>query len=575
MTVMRILRVLSVMLATAGLIDPAIRLQRHVPAPVRLVADADDPDASAVAGRLRAALGGTVDFRLDKADGAIPTVLIGDARDDAIGDGDGPLSVVSLEESPSLAIVDAPGTISLMPGSATRIPVTLHGVGLAGRTTAVVLEQDGVELARVDHAWKGEGSANVHLPYIAPVAGARRLTVRVEPAAAERRLRDNQADILAMTTDRPARVAVVETRPSWLAGLTRRALETNPDIRVSSLLRTSRGIESRAGDPPAFIQAQQLWPFDVVLVGGPEELQKNEVEALWQFAGRRGGTVILLPDKAPSGPYAQRLPGKSSEHLLNEPRILDPAGVLASEVLSMHPLPRGGRALAMLGPAPVIVSWPVGDGRIVFSGALDAWRYRGDPKSRVGQFWRDELLSAALSAPPAVRIVVEPAVVRPGGSVRVKVRLRQTEWADGRGAEIALPAVEARVSDSSGTLETIRLWPDVEPGSFRGELVPAAPGIHTIRAETAQHAAAETTVLVDATAAPAPSRPAALEDVATVSGGVSVAASQLDPLVQHLSSVSRSSAAIAVHPFRSAWWTWVFSALLCGEWALRRRMGLR
>ena len=570
-----ILRVLAVMLAAAGLIDPAIQLQRQVPAPVRLVADADDPDASAAAGRLRAALGGIVYFRLDKADSAIPTVLIGDAGADAIGDGDGPLSVVSLEEAPSVAIVDTPSTISLMPGSATRIPVTLKAVGLAGQTTVVVLEQDGVELARVDHAWKGDGQATVHLPYIAPLPGARKLTVRAEPAPGEKRLRDNHANLLAMATARPARIAVVETRPSWSAGFTRRALEANPAIRVSSLLRTSRGVESRAGDPPAVIQAQELWPFDVVLVGGPEELQKREVEALWQFAARRGGTVVLLPDKAPSGPYEERLPGKLSEHLLNESRMLEPAGVLATEVVSMHPLPRGGRALAMLGPAPVIVSWPVGDGQIVFSGALDSWRYRGDPKSRVAPFWRDELLSAALSAPPVVRILVEPAVVRPGESVRMKVRLRRTEWADEPGAEIVLPAVEARVSDASGTLETIRLWPDVEPGTFRGELAPAAPGIHTIRVERAQHAAAETAVLVDATAAPPPRLPAALDDVAAMSGGVSVSASQLDPLIQRLSSVSRSSAPIAVHPFRSAWWTWAFSALLCGEWALRRRAGLR
>ena len=465
--------------------------------------------------------------------------------------------------------------ISLMPGSAVDIPATLQAVGVAGRTSVVMLEEDGVELARVEHAWKGDGSATVQLPYIAPLPGARRLTIRIEAAAGEKRLRDNRADVLAMATARQARIAVVEARPSWSAAFARRALEADPAVRVSSLQRTSRGVTSRAGDPPSVVQKEQLWRFDVVIVGSPEDLQRSEVDALWQFADRRGGTVVLLPDKSPAGPYAERLPGKPSEHLFSEPRVLGPAGVAASEVVSLGVLPRGARALATLEKAPVIVSWPVGDGHIVFSGALDAWRYRADPKSRLAQFWRNELLSAAFNAPPPVRIDVEPAVVRPGESFRLNVRLRRTEWVDAdKASETRLPAIEARVSDPSGNLEMIRLWPDAETGTFRGEAAVTAPGIHTIRVQT-EHAAAETTILADASASPVASDSTNLRDVPALTGGVAVAASQMDPLIQHLSSLPRPSLPTTVHPFRSAWWSWLFAALLCGEWALRRRVGLR
>ena len=199
--------------------------------------------------QLRAALSGRVDFVDSGA--AVASVVIGGAGADAAVAGQGPVSVVSLDEPPSVAIVHAPSTISLMPGSAVDIPATLQAVGLAGRTSVVVLEQDGVELTRVEHAWKSDGSTTVQLPYIAPLPGARRLTVRVEAAVGEKRLRDNRADVLAMATARQARIAVVEARPSWSAAFARRALEADPAVDVSSVLRTSRGITSRAGEPPS------------------------------------------------------------------------------------------------------------------------------------------------------------------------------------------------------------------------------------------------------------------------------------------------------------------------------------
>ena len=438
-----------------------------------------------------------------------------------------------------------------------------------------VLEQDGVELTRAEHLWQNDGRTTITLRYVAVSQGARRLTVRVQPLPGERRIVDNEVDVLAMAAPRPGVVAVIEPRPSWPAGFVRRALEADPAFQVSSVIRTSRGISSTAGTPPV-IQAPQLSRFDVVIAGAPEDLRREEVEALWQFVDRRGGTLVLLPDRMPTGPYVERLPGKVSEHLLNEPRSLDPPGVLASELLAMTALPRGGRAIAALNGAPVIVSWPVGDGRIILSGALDAWRYRADPKSRLAGMWREELLTAALRAPPPIAIVLHPAVVRPGSDVHMEVRLRRTEWADPGPAprETRLPGIAARISDSRGQLQTIRLWPRAEPGLFGGEFSVAAAGVHAVRVETDQHAA-ETTLLVDASAA-LPAIPRMdLGPVAALTGGVTGTASEMNRVVQHLSSLPRGQRLASIRPFESAWWPLIFAGLLCGEWALGRRAGQR
>jgi hypothetical protein len=571
---MIVLRILAVLVAIGGILDPAFRVSRTEPLPVRLFTAADDPDAAAIASRLRTALADRADL-VDAGSGAA-TVVIGRAAITPPVMGGGPVSTVTLEEPPFVAIEEVPSGVSLIPGSMVDIPVTLRAVGLTGQRSVLVLEQDGVELSRTEHVWTADGGVTVSLPYFAASPGARRLTVRVQPSAGERRVIDNEADLLAMVASRPGRVAVIETRPSWSAGFIRRALEADPAFQVSSVVRTSRGIASRAGDAPPVIQASQLSRFDVVIAGAPEDLRREEVDALWQFADRRAGTVVLFPDRMPGGPYAERLPGRFAEHLLNEPRALDPAGVLASELLTMTTMPRGARAIATLNGAAVIAAWPVGDGRVIFSGALDAWRYRADPKSRLAPFWRQELLTAVLGAPPPIRIDLRPAIVRPGGTASLRVRLRRTEWMDPDSAkpEAALPPISARISDASGKVETIRLWPEPEAGGFRGEVIAATAGIHTVRVETDQHAS-EATLLSDSGAAPPVNRSVDLSHVAALTGGVTVNASETDKVVQHLSSLSRPSRSTLIRPFQSAWWPWVFATLLTSEWAFRRRAGQR
>jgi hypothetical protein len=571
---MIVLRIVAVLVALGGIVDPAIQVTRTEPVRVRLFAALDDPDAVAAASRLRTALSGRAD--LTHAGPGAATVVIGSGPIAAAIAGSGPVSVVSLDEPPSVAIVEAPTAVTLIPGSAVDIQVTLQALGLTGQRSVAVLEQDGVELTRVEHLWKSDGRAKIALRYIAAAPGARWLTVRVQPSSGERRVIDNRADVLARVAARPGSVAVIETRPSWPAGFVRRALEADPAFQVSSVIRTSRGISSRAGETPPVVQASQLSRFDVVIAGAPEDLRREEIEALWQFVDRRGGTLVLLPDRMPTGPYAERLPGKLSEHLLNEPRTLDPSGVLASELLTMTPMPRGGRAIGTLNGAPVIVSWPVGDGRVIFSGALDGWRYRADPRSRLAPLWREELLTAALTAPPPIGIDLRPAVVRPVGGVRLQVRLRRTEWADPGPAtrETRLPAVAARISDPSGRFQTIRLWPEAEPGLFRGELAVTAAGVYTVRVETDQHAA-EATLVADAGAAVPVSAGIELAQVAGLTGGVAASASEMNPVVQHLSSLPRPPRPTLIRPFEAVWWPLIFAGLLCGEWASRRRAGQR
>jgi hypothetical protein len=553
-------------------LDPAVGLSRAIPTPVQLHVDRYDRDSADVERRLRASMDDRVEF-VATGD-AEAHVVVGDVRPELVAFAK-PVSIVRWPDEPGTAIVAVPSTVQAPVNSIESIKVTVRARGLAGQSSAVLLQDGHVELARTEHRWTGDETATINLPYLALTAGARRLTVRVEPAKGERRLTDNQVDVLAMAESREGRVAVIEPRPSWPAGFIRRQLESEPAFRVASILRTATDVETRAGEPPRSITLEQLLPFEVVIAGAPEEFRGAEVDALRRFAALRGGTVVLMPDRRPSGAYVELLPRATTEQLLTESQMLEPAGIPASEIVSITATP-GVRALASLNSAPVIFSWPLGAGRVLFSGALDAWRYRGDPRSRTREFWRDAIMTAALGAPPRVQLEMEPAVVRPGGSARIVARVRPTEIVGGHGENAGGSfTIEAHVTGPSGRDDNVRLHPTIERGTLEGLVTTSLSGVYAVSVSLASGAASQTTFLALDEAFTLSGSETALEGVPELTGGVVAYSTDLSPVVRHLCEIPRTTLRQAAHPMRSAWWMAAFAAALCGEWTLRRRSGLR
>ncbi len=562
------LRTVAIAIALVAFIDPAIAVERSMPIRVALHLDEHDPDAVDVRSRLQTLLGD--DVNVNGGDEAAAVIVIGHSAEPEVFGGAAPVSTVALTSAPNVSIVEAPASITLRSGQAADLRLQLEGRGVAGAASTVILEERGVELARTEHRWNADGRVTVTLPHVAIVRGVSTLTARVVPLPDEKRTFDNRASVRVLADDGASRVAIVEPRPSWPASFVRRALETDPTFDLASVVRVSRGIVSRAGSTPQGLTADQLARFDVVIVGAPEELRSAEVRALREFASVRGGTVILLPDRRPSGDYVELLPGTFSEQLLAEPRALA-NGLRGSEVVTLRAV--GLSPLAALdGRETVIGSWPVGDGRILFSGALDSWRFRGDANGAFARFWRETVEAAALAAPPRVRVTLEPAVVRPHQLSRLTVRLRRSEFEQTPGV-IHLPAVAARLIDPGGRAGMIRLWPAAEPGVFEADVAAVDAGLHDVRVRSDLGAAADTTLVVEPEASQAVAP--VLESLAALSGGVAVAADNLDPLIEYLGSIENERRRIVTHPFRSTWWMVPFAGVLGAEWMLRRRAGLR
>jgi hypothetical protein len=253
------------------------------------------------------------------------------------------------------------------------------------------------------------------------------------------------------------------------------------------------------------------------------------------------------------------------------------------------PLPPGAVALATA-PArrdstarhAVIWQSDIGAGRLLVSGAFDAWQFRDASQSAFNAFWRATLARMASAVPPPVDIQISPSVASPGESVAVEVTLRGAalQWTSVAAArnDPVHAAVTAHL-ERAGTADSavsVRLWPGTSAGEFVGRIdAPVTPG--SWRLAVAGDGASGSVPLIVARGAshPAPNNRAALAAWVAARGGRVTSIGQIASLGAAIRGATRPAGhRVEWHPMRSPWWILPFALALGGEWWLRRRRGL-
>lgn len=616
LTAGRALRALAVVIALLGAVDPAITSSRRS-RPVVSVVAAEPGRDSALAARVARVL--TAGFAVIPAPfpRAEATVLVGEALPRARSALAAPVfAVYAGGEGPSVTIagIDVPQRAPLT----SRVPVTatVRTEAAAGRVLDVTLSAGGVIVDRASHRLAAAAErVRLSLAFVPSSAGVERLSVTARLAAdGGRRGAADSADASTEVRDRRWPVLFYEARPSWMATFVRRVLERDTRFLVTSRTVTSRDVGRDAGRPPHRLDDQQLLEaFDAIVVGAPESLSERDVAVLETFMRRRGGAVVLLLDRLEPGPW-ERLAnaGAWSSTIAAAPLGIAPAGdgvaLRATEVAWPSRLPAGAEPLAMTArtpgsgarPTPVVWRSAVGAGRLVVSGALDAWRYRDPATSGFGRFWESLVADAADASPPAVSVALSPSVATPGTPVDVRVLLRDAALQDVRvalgagrsvrtGVEARLePAgVRARLDRAEGSARpagvarggggaVVRLWPAAAIGRFAAVLrAPAERGAYRV-VVVADGRESEAMLIVSGTArAPTPGHPQLLAQWTAALGGRAISAAALEELPAALRAALRPSPqSERWHPMRSAWWLLPFAFALSGEWWMRRRRGL-
>ncbi|HKB13983.1 MAG TPA: hypothetical protein VKD69_25135, partial [Vicinamibacterales bacterium] len=424
-------------IAIAAAIDPAMSIAEAMRPRIALVTlDPSSPDANDVRASLARDLAADYDVVPHFASDAAAAIVIG-ARypDEQVVDS---LRVSTVTVPPArdlvrIARVSAPREIP--PATAIRIEADVASADAAGRTVEIRARSGGVESGFASHRWNAGEVVWTTTLDVVPV-GEPPFVVRVEATmagAAAGGARAARADLVVHRRDSPIGVEFFDPRPSWASTFVRRALESDPRFRVEALTIDTRGFATRtAGARP--LADSQLDSFSVVVAGGIERLSAGDVAALERYLRERGGAVVLLPDqRIDSAPLRALLPA-FTERLLEQPAILQSPGstapLRASEILVAAAPPPAGAVLARVpgnDGAPVVVTLPRGDGRLLVSGAMDAWRYRAVADAAFDRFWQTTIAGLGLATPPPVDVEVAPPIVRHDQPADVVVRVRGEE----------------------------------------------------------------------------------------------------------------------------------------------------
>jgi len=583
-----VLRTVAVVIALAAVIDPSLTSNR-----------ASKPEISVLAVNAQAdsALARKVAERLSRAfsvlnvpyDAAAATVLVGvhvPANATAVA---GPVFAVTPDISASRAVVER----VLVPGVSAvdaSVPVTavMHVQKAIGKQLELSLLSNGSVVDRATRSVTSDDARiDVPLSYVPTGAGTAslRVTASIKGSA-------DSASVDAVINVRKQKWAVLffDARPSWMSTFVRRAVERDPRFAVTSRVITSTNVSTDAGKPPGTLADPTVIDlYDAVVVGAPEALSERDVQGLENFLRRRGGSVVLLFDGNNSGKYERLAEFTAFTNTANsQPAVISDVGgdsiaMRTTEWMWPNRLPSGATVLAwsdannadVSARRPIVWATQAGAGRVIVSGALDAWKFRDERSSGFEKFWQQTIGAAAGSSASAIEIEFAARPFEPGAEVEINVTSRAAALAVLRaGATVRAELAVAVVTDSGRS--AVRVWPTGTPGLFRGTFrAPGQPGAYSVIAAANGSSASRGFVVSRDVRIENSQEPGLLASFVSAHGGSVIAVEQLADLPAVLErAVQPTPRRVVWHPMRSAWWLVPFTAALSFEWMLRRRRGL-
>jgi hypothetical protein len=444
--------------------------------------------------------------------------------------------VGSIDTPVDLAVTDVLAAPVVALNDTVSINATLQASGLAGREVAVELRSAGGEVLESRRMKLKEGRQQVVFQWHAQEAGTSLLTIAVPPEAEEAVRENNLVETSIVVSERRSKVLVVDHAARWdlrfIDHAIRRDTGFEPTVLLTSAI-ASADTAAAAGDEDASAKlprdVEEWAAYDLIVLGDVPAavLDVARQRALVEAVSRRGVGLVLqpggehLPREYADAPLAELFPvtidqtaGDGSATV--EAAAFKPLRMRVTARGAMHPafalsgdatrnrskwseMPPFFRAAAATGPKPsatvlaevdapasrgaivLMAEAPVGNGRVVWIGTAETFRWRrnvGD--AMFWRFWGQALRSASRRddrPPDANWLVVTPGRCEPDSPVLVELNLVDESK---KPVEAALQKV-ALTPPGATEAVAIELRPAGRPGLYAGTFTPDSAGRHGVR----------------------------------------------------------------------------------------------
>jgi uncharacterized membrane protein len=433
-----------------------------------------------------------------------------------------------------LQVAKVEATRSVLEKARVEVTAMLQARGHGGETVAVEL-REGERVVQRQNIALGERGSRVSFQFAPERKGFVKYTVAVPAVRNEAVAANNEMSFLIDSRDRTARILYVEELHPWEFKFLARAVEGDPALQLTSLLKTGpekylrlglrNANELREGFPT---QREELFGYQAVVIGSmPAAFFSNaQLDLIRDFVAERGGGFMmlggmralsqggysgtaldeLLPVQLPPLPEAdgRAFPPQLQEEFRFTPT---PEG-LASPLLQLEadpiansqqweslPLLQGYNPLGPAKPgAGVLAVHPMhqasaprillatqrfGHGRTAVLATSTTWRWQMHLEHRDmthERFWRQLLRWLSLQSPDPVRITLERESFSPSEPMTMQVSVMDSSFAVKDDAN-----VELRVIAPDGEPVSLTASPDLRQlGSYSAQFEPSQEGLYTV-----------------------------------------------------------------------------------------------
>ncbi len=524
---------------------------------------------------------------------------------------------------------------SVLKGSALLVDAVITQTGYAGQTVRLDVEDDGRIVGSQSVQLPSDGTpATVRVRATASDAGPRVFRFRVAPQAGEVVAQNNVREALVNVRDAREKILYYEGEPRFEMKFLNRAVADDKNLQVVTLQRTADnkymrlnvdGPDELAGGFPK--TRDELFGYSGLILGSVEAgaFSGDQLQMISDFVDKRGGGLLMLGGARSFGeggyagtPVADALPltidpraraGDSNRFSRMTVAPTRPGQTHAATQIAPTEAASGARwkdlpqitvinapmatkpgATVLLTGADergaaqtVLAAEQYGRGKSLAFLAQDSWQWQMHASIPLEDmthenFWRQMLRWLVDGVPSVIESRTTSERVEPGESVTIESTVVDPSF-----VEVNDATVTAHVTRPGGdTIEVPMRWDGEHDGVYQGTFVSREPGAYEAKIDAlqGQKVLGEGTVHVRAVPGDAEyfeptMHEAPLRRIAQETGGRYYTPENLTGLAEDVRYAGRGVTSVEE---RDLWNMPIvliaLVALICGEWAYRRAVGL-